>query len=119
MGLPHRPPEGELAPLICPECGGSLWEARHGTLLRYECHEGHAFTGESLLNGQNEMIEEAMWAALRALDENAELLRRMAGRARSANRPESAKTFEEHARDAEDRAHLIRNVLLGKEGAST
>jgi two-component system chemotaxis response regulator CheB len=116
MGLPHRPPEGELAPLVCPECGGTLWEARHGTLLRYECHEGHAFTAESLLDGQSEMIEEALWAALRSLDENAELHRRIAARARSSNRLESAKTFEQHAQDAEERANLIRKVLLsGKE----
>jgi two-component system chemotaxis response regulator CheB len=115
MGLPRRPPEGELAPLICPECGGSLWEARYGTLMRYECHEGHAFTAESLLGGQRDRIEEALWVALRALDENAELLRRVAHRARSSNRLESAKTFQEHAQEAEDRADLIRRVLLDKE----
>jgi two-component system, chemotaxis family, protein-glutamate methylesterase/glutaminase len=34
--------------LVCPECGGSLWEIRKGRPSRYRCHAGHAFTLKSL-----------------------------------------------------------------------
>lgn len=109
-GLPHRP-SGELAPIVCPECGGALWEARHGKLLRYECHEGHAFTGETLHSEQAEMIEAAMWSALRTLDENTELSLRLARNAANTGRHETARAFEEHARDSKQRADIIRKVL--------
>jgi two-component system chemotaxis response regulator CheB len=112
LGLPRRP-EGKLAPLVCPECGGSLWESQHGSLIRYECHEGHAFTLESLLAKQSDAIEAALWSALRVLDENVELFRRMADNAQQMGRLESSRTFQEDVRDAEERANLIRGVLLG------
>lgn len=66
--------------------------------------------------GQSAKIEDALWAALRALDENGELLRRMADRARATNRHATADTFEEQAAEANQRADLIRRVLLEKEG---
>jgi two-component system chemotaxis response regulator CheB len=114
LGLPRRPP-GDLAPLVCPECGGSLWEKHHGSLIRYECHEGHAFTGESLLSEQTDAIENALWSALRALDENAELFRRMANNARKLGRLKSSAMFEENAREAAERGELIRRVLLRRD----
>ncbi len=71
---------------ICPECGGALWQVEHGDQFRFRCHLGHAFTGASLLAGQERNVEEALWSALRGLDENAGLNRRMAEKARARNR---------------------------------
>ena len=52
---------GKLSAFTCPECKGPLWELEDGELLRYRCREGHAFTGDSVLDGQYEAIEEALW----------------------------------------------------------
>jgi two-component system, chemotaxis family, protein-glutamate methylesterase/glutaminase len=48
---------GESVSSTCPECGGPLWELRDEKLHRYRCRIGHAFTAESLLAGQSEVIE--------------------------------------------------------------
>ena len=38
-------------------------------MLRYRCHVGHAFSAESLNEGQTQMLEIALWSAIRALEE--------------------------------------------------
>jgi two-component system chemotaxis response regulator CheB len=47
-------------------------------LLHYRCHVGHAYTAEALIAGQDGAVEEALWAALRTLEETAALRRRLA-----------------------------------------
>jgi len=48
---------GESVAMMCPECGGPLWQLRDKKLRRYRCRLGHAFTAESLLTGQSEVVE--------------------------------------------------------------
>jgi len=93
--------------LTCPECGGVMWELDDGELVKYRCHVGHAFSTESLLNEQAETLEAALWSAIRALEERAALLKRMAARCH-----EHGSMFSEQAKDAEQNADLIRTVLL-------
>jgi two-component system chemotaxis response regulator CheB len=102
---------GELSAFTCPDCKGALWEIRDGDLLRFRCHVGHAFSAESLIAGQSEELENALWAALRSLEENAALSRRMAARASESNRTVSVTHFEENARQVEQHAAVIRQVL--------
>jgi two-component system chemotaxis response regulator CheB len=73
---------GPPSKFTCPECGGALWEIQDGKLLRYRCHVGHGYTAESLMAAQGEKLEDALWSALRALEETAGMRRRMANRAR-------------------------------------
>jgi two-component system chemotaxis response regulator CheB len=106
---------GELSAFTCPECRGALWELRDGDLLRFRCHVGHAFSAESLLADQSEELENALWAALRSLEENAALARRMAARAGERNQTVSVTRFEENARRVEQHAAVIRQVLQNNE----
>ena len=53
-----------------------------------------------------------MWSALRALEENAALQRRMAARASSSHLNETRQVFEERARAAEANSHTLRNLLV-------
>jgi two-component system chemotaxis response regulator CheB len=73
--------DGNPSGFACPECGGALWELTEGELLRFRCRVGHAFSSDTLLAEQSDSVEEALWMALRALEENAALPRRLAGRA--------------------------------------
>jgi two-component system, chemotaxis family, protein-glutamate methylesterase/glutaminase len=102
---------GELSAFTCPDCKGALWELRDGDLLRFRCHVGHAFSAESLIAGQSEELENALWAALRSLEENAALSRRMAARASERNHTFSETRFEENARQVEQHATVIRQAL--------
>nr|WP_262902633.1 chemotaxis protein CheB [Pontibacter aydingkolensis] len=61
---------GNRTAYSCPECGGGLWElSQEGTLKRYRCHSGHAYSQDSLLNGMSASLEETLWVALRTLEE--------------------------------------------------
>jgi two-component system chemotaxis response regulator CheB len=108
---------GELSAFTCPDCRGALWELRDGDLLRFRCHVGHAFSAESLMADQSEELENALWAALRSLEENAALARRMAARAGERNQAISVTQFEENARQVEQHAAVIRQVLHNSEKA--
>jgi len=62
----------------CPECGGVLWEIDQKGLLRFRRRVGHAYTASHLRAEQRFVVETALWAALRALEESASLYRRLA-----------------------------------------
>ena len=96
----------------CPECGGSLWEAEETGLLRYRCHVGHSYTGEALVDRGDGELEQALWTALRSLEEAAELRRRMANHARERLMVDVASEYLERAADFEERASIIRRVLV-------
>jgi two-component system chemotaxis response regulator CheB len=98
--------------LICPECGGALWERSEEGVLQYRCHVGHILSLQSMLHAQGEALEMALWNAVRSLRERAALYRRVAESApRASNLPSQARALEE-ANDLDEQATLIQNVLL-------
>jgi two-component system, chemotaxis family, protein-glutamate methylesterase/glutaminase len=105
----HEQLEQPIAP-SCPECGGALREIKDGELLRYRCHVGHAYDGDLLLGAQTEIIERALWSALRALDERAALLRRLAARETISNR--LTRRWAELATEHEAQAQAVRSLLI-------
>ena len=96
----------------CPECGGVLWEIQDGGLVRFRCRVGHAYSIESMTAAQSERVEEALWTALKTLEESVSLSRRLAHQARERGQDWLAQRFEEKLRDAEQRAEMIRSVLF-------
>ncbi|MGB3205968.1 MAG: chemotaxis protein CheB [Crinalium sp.] len=103
---------GEPSGFACPACGGSLWEIQEGNLLRFRCRTGHAFSSGTLLAEQSEALEEALWIALRALEESSALAARLAEKARDRQHLKSAERFEQQSQDAQMRANVIREALL-------
>jgi two-component system chemotaxis response regulator CheB len=95
----------------CPDCGGVLFERHEGPLERFECSVGHVFSIESLSSAQASTLEGALWTAVRALDDRALLLRRLAGRARKGGSLRSAATFERQAQEALERASTFRDGI--------
>lgn len=96
----------------CPECGGVLWELHDGNLLRFRCRVGHAYSVDSVLIGQSEAVEEALWTALKTLEESISLSRRMAKDARDKGKAWLAGRFDEKMQKTERNAELIRKVLM-------
>ena len=106
---------GKISKLTCPDCHGALWEINDEDILRYRCHVGHAFTSEALNEGQTDMLEVALWSAVRALEEQMMLAQRIVVRARKANHERAAIMFERRAREAEHHSGVLRQLLLSGE----
>lgn len=106
---------GKISKLTCPDCHGALWEINDDDILRFRCHVGHAFSAESLSDGQTQMLEVALWSAVRALEEKMILANRIVERARAANHTRAALMFQRRADEAETNSNTIRRLLLGNE----
>ena len=108
----HANDLGPPSPFTCPDCGGTLWQSDAGELLQFQCHVGHRYSEESLRTAQDEALEQALWTALRALEESAELRRRMSRRAFDRGMTSIAETYDQQAGESEQRARTIRRVLM-------
>jgi two-component system chemotaxis response regulator CheB len=105
-------PKGTPSAYTCPECHGTLWEVQDGELLRYACRVGHAFTMESMLHDQSAATERAVWAAVRALEERADLARRMEQRSHASGLHIVANRYRELAQTADKNASVLRKLVL-------
>ena len=101
----------ELRSELRDERGGTLWETREGLVSGFRCRTGHAFSPESLVTEQHEHVERALWAALRALEEKAAMLRRMSIRARDGGRRQSAVRLDRKANAILGEAVAVRSIL--------
>jgi len=61
---------------------------------------------------QTQAVENALWAALRALEEGASLAKRMAKSAGDRQNPRLAKRFAERAQTKMEQAGLLRKLLV-------
>jgi two-component system chemotaxis response regulator CheB len=103
---------GRPSPMVCPECGGVLFEREQDDFLHFRCHVGHAFSEEALFDSQSRAVEGALWAAVRALEEKAELSRRLAEQAGHRGLRRAVTQFEGTAREAEHGSNILRQTLL-------
>ena|SRR5690242_17140964 len=104
---PVREQLGTPSVYACPDCHGVLWELKEGNLLRFRCRVGHSYTAEALNVALSQATEDTLWASMRALEEKADLLRRMASR----SRPRAAERYEEEAEGCDNHAAAIREIL--------
>lgn len=103
---------GKPSAFACPECNGVLWEKQEGDLLHFRCRVGHAYTANSLAAEQSLAVENALWAALRALEENASLNDRLAERSRDRRQMALSDRFRERALSKRHEAEVLRDLLL-------
>jgi two-component system chemotaxis response regulator CheB len=108
---------GEPSPYSCPECGGVLWELKDGEMIRFRCRVGHAYSSETLTTERALTVEHALWSALRALEEQAALRRRMANRCQRLGKTVLAERHAERARDLDAQAQQVRSLVLVGVGA--
>jgi two-component system chemotaxis response regulator CheB len=94
---------------VCPECNGPLWETKPGRSLQFRCHEGHAYSPDSLLADQAKGLERAFWSTARTLDERASLLRRLGER--KYHSETVGKNSGAKAKELEQKSELIRKLL--------
>lgn len=103
---------GRPSIFTCPECTGVLWEVDEPEVLRFRCRVGHAYSAESLMSGQEETQEAALWAGIRALEENAKLSERLAQRFRERQQDALADRMADKARISMSHADEMRNMVV-------
>lgn len=108
-----REGKGKPSAFTCPDCGGTLFEKSEKELAHFRCRVGHAYSLESLLARQVATLEATLWAAVRALEENAALARRMeAWMRRSGKAPAGEARYARRAEEAEHHAEALRRILI-------
>lgn len=103
---------GVASDFSCPDCGGVLRAVPDPRAHHYRCQVGHAWNEESLMAAQVEGIEEALWAAVRALDEHAKLTRRVRDDFRRRGADAVIAKLDEQLSETEHHAREIRKLLI-------
>jgi two-component system, chemotaxis family, protein-glutamate methylesterase/glutaminase len=106
---PDRP--GVPSGFACPDCSGVLFEIREGSLKRFRCRVGHAWSPQSLAAQQAVTVEGALWMALRALEEKAALADRMRDHAQERRHTISAHSYAAQAAEARASALVLRDLV--------
>jgi two-component system, chemotaxis family, protein-glutamate methylesterase/glutaminase len=102
---------GRRSVLACPDCHGVLWEIDDGTLVRYRCHVGHAYTAEAMSVALDDGLRRALGSALRALDERVALAQRLQSQASGSHRTGLAEDWARKACEFESEAQTIRDSI--------
>jgi two-component system chemotaxis response regulator CheB len=107
---PDERKDGNSSVFTCPDCGGTLWELEND-VLRFRCRTGHAYTANTMLYESREKLEESLWVSIRVMQERADLLRRLARRARDRSDRHSVERFERQAEEVHEAERSIRLTL--------
>lgn len=102
---------GKPSALVCPDCGGGLFDIKGASPPRYRCHTGHAFTLRTLRDAQVQVGESALWSAIRVLQEKTMLLRKVAELDRTAGDLSRAAVVETEVKQLTQQIHVLRQLL--------
>ena len=92
---------------------------KEGTLFRFRCHTGHAYSIESLLTDITEKMDDALWNSIRAFEEGELFMRHMAQHLGEGDNSHSAESFLKRAEEAKRRANLMRQAAFNGGGLQT
>ncbi|WP_458131968.1 hypothetical protein [Pseudomonas sp. R3-41] len=87
-------------------------QIEEGSIVRFRCHTGHAFSIKTLIAEINAAIDTGLWDALRAVEERILLLRQMGDLAEAQGSKKDAERSRFRAKDAEDRLKPLRELIL-------
>jgi len=80
------------------------------------CRVGHSYAAESLLDGQAEELEEALWSAINVMEERSELSKRLAERADEHGYSETSRRYRKTSAEMREQAGHIRALLASEQG---
>ncbi|MDJ1505891.1 chemotaxis protein CheB [Xanthocytophaga agilis] len=101
---------GERSVFICPDCGGPLWQMKHGNVVRYRCHAGHAYTAQTLLEDKDRQLEETLWMAMRILEERKNMLISMVNQMEISTAVQAV--YEEKIEEVDEYVSRIKRVIM-------
>jgi two-component system chemotaxis response regulator CheB len=105
---------GTPSSFACPECHGVLLQLKEAGRVRFRCHTGHAYSVESLLAGVSSGIEEALWNAIRALEEGSLLLTELSQHIHQHS-AEAAAEFSRRSSEAHRHSNVIRQLAAERQ----
>lgn len=108
----------QSALIVCPDCGGVLWQTDAGSHIDFRCHIGHRYAADTLLVQKTAQVEAAFAVALRVVKEKIMLLRQMANHSRAFGDSGAAERLDAQADIDEAHAMLIIRDLLEAEPSS-
>jgi two-component system chemotaxis response regulator CheB len=103
---------GKPSKYTCPACHGVLVEIEEGSILRFRCHTGHAFSLKTLLADVNAAIDTGLWDTLRAVEERILLLNRMEEQAKKSGSGHVVKAAAQQVKEAKRGAESLRALVL-------
>lgn len=109
-------PQARPSAFSCPSCHGVLFELPGEPAPRFRCRVGHAWSPASLEDEQAEAVQDALWVAVRALEEKAAMQERLAGGAEPHGRARSLAGYRERAARTRAQAEQVRALLHAEVG---
>ena len=105
---------GQASPFACPDCHGVLLRVDEAGHIRFRCHTGHAYSAESLLAAINERVEDALWNAVRAIDEGARYINHLSRHLEPVDAAR-AQRFAAEALDVQRQSEALRQIVTERE----
>jgi two-component system, chemotaxis family, protein-glutamate methylesterase/glutaminase len=102
---------GRRSTLVCPDCGGVMWEIDEGDVVRYRCHVGHTYTAEVMSLALDGNLRRALATAQRVLEDRLSLARRLYKQAVDGGHRLLAETWADKAREVEGEMAIIRSSI--------
>jgi two-component system, chemotaxis family, protein-glutamate methylesterase/glutaminase len=93
--------------LTCPDCRGPISESRQGSITEFACRVGHRYSPVTFLAAHAETRERALWAAVVALEEGADVAHELAAHSTL----EVQRLLEQEAKHNASAAEKIRELL--------
>ncbi len=103
---------GKMSQYTCPDCHGVLVQIDEGSIVRFRCHTGHAFSAQTLLAEVNGAIDLGLWSTLRAVEERILLLRQMGDMAAATGDGAATAHCRAQAAEAESRLGPLRELVM-------
>ena len=103
----------KLTRLTCPDCNGPIEEFQAGAMPEFKCRVGHSYSPASMVAAHAEWLERALWAAVLALEEGAELAENFSERL-----PGDGKQWQREARTKQAMADRLKQMIAELNGAT-
>jgi two-component system, chemotaxis family, protein-glutamate methylesterase/glutaminase len=104
--------DAEPAALVCPDCGGSMFTVQDDAVLRFRCWVGHGWTAGALEEANGRTLEEALWAAVRVLEENQLVQQRLVSRAVDRGRTRVVERIAGERVRQDQLIHTLRAAIM-------
>lgn len=109
--------KGQVTGLTCPECHGSIWMTGDGGEVTFSCRVGHSYSPDAFFEMQAENVENALWAGVRSLEEQASMAGVMAERAGRIDDAQGRERFERRRELANINAERLRRLIVDRSAA--